>query len=110
MATGLEIAAALWLADKATGGIISEYGKRFWFSNIHKQQDETEKLRTELRALVQHFAETEALVPKLLEQKAELEEEIRKLRRENASLRAKTSSRPLAPEGSKLGGPLPPAV
>jgi predicted RNase H-like nuclease (RuvC/YqgF family) len=109
MATGLEIAAALWLADKATGGIVSEYGKRFWFGKIHKQRDEAEKLRKELQAVVQHFAETEALVPQLLEQKAELEEEIKRLRRENASLRKEKPSGPASPDG-KLSGALPPAA
>src|SRR5687768_7739629 len=62
--SALAIALALWIADKASGGILGEYAKRFWFSRVHRLRS-SEDVRLELAR--QRAAEIDAVEARVLE-------------------------------------------
>ena len=83
----LKALGAFWVFDKATGSIISEYGKRFWFKHVHKQKDKTEQLLKELRDARDRYDSISGKTEALLLEKERLEGEVIRLRVENDILR-----------------------
>ena len=87
--TPLELFILGWLADKATGGIFSEYVKKFWFAKIHKQKDKAKELEAELVSLKRKYDDLEVGASQLIAQKDQVEAELIRLRIENHLLKKK---------------------
>ncbi len=80
-------AAALWIADKATGGFISDYAKKFVRKRILHVKDETDALREELKESRQTYQSVVDKFGGLLEANEMLSGEVMRLRVENLQLR-----------------------
>jgi hypothetical protein len=82
----LKALGAYWTLDKVTGGIVSEYAKKFWFKRIHKQKDKTEILHDELRQARDRYNNISNKVDAILRRNDSLEGEVIQLRVDNARL------------------------
>jgi hypothetical protein len=80
------IAAAIWLADKASGGLVSEYIKRFWFKRIHVVQDTLGQLKEELHNSIDRYDSISNRVDEILQENERLQKEVIRLRVENGQL------------------------
>lgn len=103
----LQTLASGWIADKATGGIISEYAKKGWFRLAHRNKAITDQTKVQTSALKTQFRSASKAAEIVIEENEKLDDlvkqqaaEIRKL--EDLNKQQAAQLRQLQAEKEKL--------